>query len=44
MQETKINPILIDSYFDLDGYNLICRDRIENQGGGPSFLQLAVHP
>ena len=34
IQETKINPILIDSYFDLDGYNLICRDRIENQGGG----------
>ena len=34
IQETKINPILVDSYFGLDGYNLICRDRVENQGGG----------
>jgi hypothetical protein len=32
IQETKINPILVDSYFGLDGYNLIRRDRVENQG------------
>jgi hypothetical protein len=33
IQETKINPILVDSYFGLDGYNLIRRYRVENQGG-----------
>ncbi len=34
IQDTKINPILVESYlYGLDGYNLIRRDRVVNQGG-----------